>query len=101
MRRSPALAQVSTPSLEALRKYVAGDHAISFQGDFERGAALLQEAIALDTGFAMAERRLAIEMNNRGGKTARVQALIQRAYNHRDRLSDPERCWRSCATDCS
>jgi tetratricopeptide (TPR) repeat protein len=45
---TPALAQVTTPSIEALRQYVAGVRAISEQGDFATGRAALEKAIALD-----------------------------------------------------
>jgi tetratricopeptide (TPR) repeat protein len=88
---APPLEQVTTPSLEALKKYVQAVRVFSENLDFERGVALLDEAIALDTGFAMAYRKLAIEFNNRGGFAARQVAAMQKAYDHRDRLSEPER----------
>ena len=91
IREALPLEQVTTPSLAALRKYVQGTRALSFDGDFARGAALLEEAVALDTGFAMAYRKLAVEYNNRGGREDRVVQLISQAYRHRDRLSDAER----------
>jgi eukaryotic-like serine/threonine-protein kinase len=91
IRDSRSVEQVTTPSLEALRKYVQGFRALSFDADFQRGSSLLEEAIALDTGFAMAYRKLAAEINNRGGQPERVLALLQKAYDHRERLSDAER----------
>ena len=84
------LERVTTPSLEALKKYVQGNRALSNDGDFPRGAALLEEAIALDSGFAMAYRKLGIEYNNRF-QFDRAMMLIEKAYLHRDRLSDAER----------
>ena len=84
------LEQVTTPSLEALKKYVQGSRLMSYEGDFTRGAVLLEEAIALDTGFAMAYRRLAVEYSNRN-QPDRAMALLQKAYDHSDRLSDAER----------
>jgi tetratricopeptide (TPR) repeat protein len=39
----------------------------------------------------MAYRKLALEMNNRNLQQPRVHALLQKAYDHRDRLSDAER----------
>ena len=84
------LDRVTTPSLEALKKYVQGSHALSFEGDFPKGAALIEEAIALDTGFAMAYRKLGVEYNNRG-QFDRSMQLIEKAFMHRDRLSDAER----------
>jgi tetratricopeptide (TPR) repeat protein/TolB-like protein len=85
------LDRVTTPSLEALKKYVAGTRAMEIDGDFTRGAELLGEAIAIDTGFAMAYRKLAIELRNRGLQAERAESLLQKAYDHRDRLSDSER----------
>jgi tetratricopeptide (TPR) repeat protein len=85
------LDRVTTPSLEALKSYVAGVRALEIDGDFAKGTALLDEAIAIDTAFAMAYRKLAMELNNRGLQQPRVVALLQKAYDHRDRLSDAER----------
>jgi len=84
------LERVTTPSLEALKKYVQGNRVMSYEGDFAKGAALLEEAIALDTGFAMAYRRLAVEYSNRQ-QPDRAMELLQKAYDHSDRLSDAER----------
>ena len=90
VQATPALERVTTPSLEALRKYVQGSRMMSGGGDFTKGAALLEEAIALDTGFAMAYRRLAAEYSNRQ-QPDRAMALLAKAYEHRSRLSDAER----------
>jgi tetratricopeptide (TPR) repeat protein len=84
------LERVTTPSLEALKKYVQGNRLLSYQGDFERGSVLLEEAIALDTGFAMAYRRLAVEYSNRQVFDKQME-LLQKAFDHSDRLSDAER----------
>ena len=85
------LARVTTPSLDALKKYVLALQLFRAQRDFDRGIALLREAVAIDTGFAMAYRKLAIEMGNRGGQDAQVIDAVSRAYAHRDRLSETER----------
>jgi len=85
-----SMLRVTTPSLAALKKYIQGDKAIG-EGDPQRGHALLEEAVALDTGFAMAYRRLGVSVGNEGGQSARMYALLQKAYDHRARLSDEER----------
>jgi tetratricopeptide (TPR) repeat protein len=90
VQATPSLEQVTTPSLDALKKYVQGSRAISGDGDWPRGVALLEEAIAIDTSFAMAYRRLAVEYNNRG-RAEKAAPLLEKAYLHRDRLSDAER----------
>ncbi|MBA3891884.1 MAG: protein kinase, partial [Gemmatimonadaceae bacterium] len=91
VRGSPRLEQVTTASLPALEKYTQGVRALTLGGDFQRGSQLLEEAIALDTGFAMAYRRLAIEIRNNAGTTGRVTNLLDAAYRHRHRLTDAER----------
>jgi tetratricopeptide (TPR) repeat protein len=83
--------RVTTSSLEALAKYVRATRALDQAGAPEEAVALLEEAIALDSSFAMAYRRLAIELNDRRENPARVRDLITRAYALRTRLADPER----------
>ena len=85
-----ALEQVTTPSLEALRKYSQSQMADG-DGDTERSIALLREAIALDTAFAMAYRRLGVLIGNSGGRRSEQVDALSRAYAHRDRLTDRER----------
>ncbi|MBI1809740.1 MAG: tetratricopeptide repeat protein, partial [Gemmatimonadetes bacterium] len=82
--------RVTTGSLEALRKFVEGQRAYD-GGDVARGRALLEEAVALDTSFAMALRKLSVSYLNEGGQSEKGFALLQRAYDHRERLSDEER----------
>ena len=84
------LERVTTPSLEALKKYVQGNRLLSYASDWERGRAALEEAIALDTGFAMAYRRLAVEYSNRQ-MFDKTMELLQKSFDHSDRLSDAER----------
>jgi tetratricopeptide (TPR) repeat protein len=90
VQSAPPLEQVTTSSLEALKKYVQGVKVIGEEGDFQRGAALLQEAVAMDTAFAMAYRKLGVEYGNRGF-TEKAISYYEKAYQHRDRLSDAER----------
>ncbi|MEX2152530.1 MAG: protein kinase [Gemmatimonadaceae bacterium] len=87
---TPALAQVSTASLEALRKYVEGVRAVDIEADEERGVVVLKEAVALDSAFAMAWRKLAVAYGNSGfGEQA--DSAAARAYRYRDRLTEIER----------
>ena len=91
VQNAKTLDKVTTPSLEALQRYVAANRAIEVDGDFARFTELMDQAITLDTGFAMAYRKLAVELGNRGLQRPRVEELLQKAYNHMDRLSDTER----------
>jgi eukaryotic-like serine/threonine-protein kinase len=90
VQSAPPLEQVTTSSLEALKKYVQGVRLINEEGDFTRGGALLEEAVSLDTGFAMAYRKLGIEYGNRDLREKAAE-YYEKAFTHRDRLSDAER----------
>ncbi len=90
LRAAEPLEQVTTSSLEALRKYSEAFRA-SDQADYPRAARLLEEAIALDSGFAMAYRKLAAVLSNIGGQSSRVVDASRRAYELRDRLPPRER----------
>jgi tetratricopeptide (TPR) repeat protein len=84
------LERVTTPSLDALRKYVQATRLLDNATDAPRAMTLLQEAVTIDTGFAMAYRRLAITYSNQFDLDRAMQ-LMQKAYDHRERLSDAER----------
>ena len=91
IRADPPLERVTTPNLRALRKYSQAMQAVHVEGDYDRGIALLDEAVALDTAFAMAYRKLAVELSNRGEQRAREVEAITRAFVNRDRLTETER----------
>jgi tetratricopeptide (TPR) repeat protein len=82
------LANVSTGSLAALRKYTQALRANDRDGEWVKAAALYEEAIALDSTFAMAYRKLGV--TNRVPRAREVEALT-RAYDLRDRLVERER----------
>jgi tetratricopeptide (TPR) repeat protein len=91
LQRDEPLEQVTTSSLEALRMYSQAVNAIEVEGRPEKGIALLEEALALDSTFAMAWRKLGITLGNRGQETSRAMEALARAYEHRDRLTRVER----------
>ncbi len=90
VQNAPPLEQVTTGSLEALKKFVEGQHAIDIEGDYPKGIQALEQAIALDTGFAMAYRKLGVAYANTGVADKAID-LVAKAYEHRDRLTDAER----------
>jgi DNA-binding SARP family transcriptional activator len=103
VRADPPLADVTTASLEALTKYTEALQA-NVVHNYDRAVTLLEEAIALDTNFAMAYRQLVISMNNSrsvgggvGGEQIsqsafpRMRMMTERAYRLRDRLPERER----------
>ena len=87
IRQSRPLPEVTTSSLEALRKYALAKAALEGL-DRPRAAELAVEATRLDTSFAMAYRLAGV-----ASAQASSQALeySQRAYELRDRLTDRER----------
>jgi eukaryotic-like serine/threonine-protein kinase len=89
IRSNPPLQQVTTGSLPALRNY---SEALRQEEDDkpEDAIATLKEAVALDSGFAMAYRKLAVLYGNLGGHEADQVAAATRAYSHRDRLPELE-----------
>jgi eukaryotic-like serine/threonine-protein kinase len=91
IRSNRPLAAVTTPSLEALRKYTHGVDALDREVDDELGIALLREAIAIDSMFGMAWRKLAVAYSNSGVGRERVVEAATRAYGLRDRMTAAER----------
>ena len=90
IREANALDRVTTHSLEALRKYTAANVIFDQTSDYTRSVPLLREAVAIDSTFAMAWRRLASNYNNTFEFAAARDAAIQ-AFKHADRLSEVER----------
>lgn len=90
-RASEPLDQVTTSSLEALRTYSRAIRVADREGGLLRAVGLLEEAVALDPGFAMAHRKIGVLLSNLGVERHRMVEAITRAYEHRDRLSQRER----------
>jgi tetratricopeptide (TPR) repeat protein len=90
MDREPPLERVTTASLPALRQYSAAVRAGDHEGNWEKAIAHLDEAVALDTGFAMAYRTLGMYAFNIG-RLDRVLKGYGAAMQRLDRLTDRER----------
>jgi tetratricopeptide (TPR) repeat protein len=90
IRASLPLDRVTTGSIDALRTFSQGLQAWN-QGDNARALQLIDEAIAEDTTFAMAYRKLAIILNNQDEQRSRAVRAAEKAYEYRDRLTDRER----------
>ena len=84
IRAAAPLARATTSSTEALRKYSRAEAAFDAR-DLDQTITLLDEAIALDSSFAMAWRKLAVADPDRREEAA------TRAYELRDRLTERER----------
>jgi hypothetical protein len=85
IQADPPLEEVTTASIEALRKYVQAEWAVDM-GDLDTAQALIHEAIALDSTFAMAYRKLGMLLSNEGGGPEAKDAFIK-AYEGRERLT--------------
>ncbi len=91
VNRSVPLAEATTASLEALRRYSEGTRANDIDGDFIRAVRVLREAVAIDSTFALAWRKLGIAHNNAGSGAASADSAFERAARHAERLPDRER----------
>jgi DNA-binding SARP family transcriptional activator/Tfp pilus assembly protein PilF len=91
LRSNPPLEQVTTSSLEALRQYSRAQALLRREVGSPRAIALLEEAVALDTTFAMAYRALAVALTNTGQQRERQVEMQRRAFHHRHRLTARER----------
>jgi tetratricopeptide (TPR) repeat protein len=90
IRSTEPLERVTTGSMRALRVFSQGLQAWN-QGDIARGMQLLEEAIALDSTFAMAHRKLAVVLQNQAERRSRAVEAATKAYENRERLTERER----------
>jgi tetratricopeptide (TPR) repeat protein/tRNA A-37 threonylcarbamoyl transferase component Bud32 len=88
---SPPLQKVTTASLEALRAYSDGARAFDVERDFQKAIPLLRQAVALDTGFATAWRKLGTALSNARYPQSAVDSAVSNAYRMRERLTESER----------
>jgi len=95
VRAAEPLAQVSTSSLPALRKYTQAMRVLERTGDNLRVVELVEEAVALDSTFAMAWRRLAHSTRNVNANLNRARQVeaFTRAFELRERLGERERLY--------
>ena len=96
----PPMERVTTTSIDALRKYTEAirlDDGITGDQNPRREIALLQEAVKLDSTFAMAWRRLGVRLVRANGpfvtndRVLRGKEALTRAYRLRERLSPIEK----------
>ena len=88
---APPLAQVTTSSLEALRKYSEGSRANDREANPLKAVPLLRQAVAIDSNFAEGWRKLAVSMGNAGLGGASRDSAVKKAFALRGRLGDVER----------
>jgi tetratricopeptide (TPR) repeat protein len=86
---TPPLAQATTSSLDALRKYSAAARANSL-GD-PHAIGLAREAVAFDSTFASAWSLLGATLSNYGATASAIDSALTQAYRYRERLPAVER----------
>jgi tetratricopeptide (TPR) repeat protein len=89
--RAPALADVTTGSLPALKAYTRALEVGDLGGDPYAAIPLLREAVRIDTGFAQAWRKIAAYSRTVGLRPAEQFDAAMTAYRLRDRLAGVER----------
>jgi eukaryotic-like serine/threonine-protein kinase len=88
---NPGLEQVTTSSLDALRKYSRAKEVFWSAGDHANAIGLLQEAIALDSTFAMARWALVGILADLADEPTQRTEMLAHAYRYRERLPNRER----------
>jgi tetratricopeptide (TPR) repeat protein len=84
------LAQVTTPSLEALQAFSRGRVSMMGKSDFTAAIPQLERAVRLDPNFALAYAALATCYYDLGESSQAAQ-YAKRAYDLRDRVSEREK----------
>src|SRR4029079_12096606 len=91
VQASTPLAQATTSSLKALRKYSAAQRANSIEGRFSKAVELAREAVSIDSTFASAWAFLPMVMSNAQMPRAPQDSAYERAYRYSNRLPERER----------
>lgn len=85
------LQQATTSSLEALRLYSEASQANDVDQDFERSIQFSHQALAADSTFALAWRKLAVALVNSGAPAGAVDSALDKAMKYSDKLPDREK----------
>jgi tetratricopeptide (TPR) repeat protein len=91
VRASPSLPRVTSYSIAALRKYEEGNRALNEEANHILAVQLLNEAVDLDSTFAMAWVSLTAAYRNGGYPQDRWHYALERGYRNRERLPLSER----------
>jgi tetratricopeptide (TPR) repeat protein/predicted Ser/Thr protein kinase len=88
-KSNASLAEVTTPSVEALRLYTQGrEHHV--RGDADAAMPLIAQALQIDPKFAMAHRLMGRLYQTRGN-TVKAREHLSRAYEFKSNLTQKER----------
>jgi len=90
VQNSPALADVTTGSLDALRAYTEALRYFQI-ADYQRAIGPLKQAVAFDSTFAEAWRKLGTAYYDIGTSSDLVDSAMTKAYRFRDHMTERER----------
>jgi len=91
VNQTPDLEAVTTRSLEAFRLFAEGARAVDVDHDFDRAVKQLKAAVAIDSQFAMAWRKLGVAYNNGRFGGGLSDSAYAKAFRYRERLPGFER----------
>jgi tetratricopeptide (TPR) repeat protein len=91
VQASAPLEKVTTTSLDALRKYSEGARYHDVLSDWPNAISKFREAVALDSNFAMAWRKLGAALGNAGRPSSETNDALEQAHRHREHLTENER----------
>ncbi|HET8649602.1 MAG TPA: serine/threonine-protein kinase, partial [Gemmatimonadales bacterium] len=86
VQQTVPLARATTASMPALRKYSEAVQANDVDRDYDRAVRAAREAVALDSTFALAWRKLAIALTNQHGSAIQIDSALAKAAQYADRL---------------
>jgi len=86
---TPPLAQATTSSLEALKKFSEAARLNSLGEN--QSVVLAREAVAIDSTFASAWSLLGATLSNYSGTRSSIDSAVAQAYRYRERLPEVER----------
>jgi len=89
--KSIPLEQATTSNLEALRLYTEGTYANDITSDHEQAVELLRQAVALDSTFALAWRKLSAAIQNARLPVIAADSALENAARYADKLPERER----------
>ncbi len=93
VQASAPLADVTTSSIDALREYSEGARYHDVLSDWPNAIAKFRAAVAIDSNFAAAWRKLGAALGNAGHTRTEVNAALEQAHRHRDHLTENERLY--------
>jgi tetratricopeptide (TPR) repeat protein len=91
VQRAVPLERATTSSLAALRKYTEAVHAYDVDNDYDHAVRAGREAVAIDSSFALAWRKLAVALQAGHYLLASQDSALDQAVRYADRLPDREK----------